>query len=672
MRLYTWILILLFSFALPSVHAGTPVQPPTSYISADPCGGQYNSRVIFVNGVWNHWESAAASTLNLAGRFWDDPKAAALNCIDFELGYNHKERYIGDLLESGVQWFGENTTQFWLHFFGQAPIEDPIIKGLFDVAIQIGAQQAQEAFDSGAYLIDEDLQAFSAKASEYTADGKRVLIVAHSQGNFYANQVYRLSSAQPDIAIAAVATPAPTVEGPWLLHTEDGDFGHVTLDGDFIHSLPGALDPNSNNGDCGSPFECHAFINSYLAGDDSRGKLLSMMFSFLGPSTPPNAQDDTAMTVDSVPVDIDVLANDIDPDGDALTITAVTQGASGSASLTGTGVTYTPNAGFLGTDIFTYTVSDGNGGIGEATVTVTVVPASPSTTFVNGDIVEIVPIVSAVIFDTAGGVLIGGQDSGAIGEIVGGPDWVEGYWWWQVNFDDGADGWVVENYLQKVTPTGPGIIYSNDFSTDPNWSTDQPNNYYWDSASGTFIAITENAIPSYSPNRYALGNVNLDPTKDFSISWDQRIIERDGYGTAALGLYSDDLESNFLSIRLGGFDSGQEYYGFGVVVDSRNYGQGGSAGSDRGGEIGVWFSNTVSYVASTSEVTWQLVNRATGSLVLEITRPITASSWGVNALPYLAVTNNGVGESGNSVFGLDPTDYQITQFDNVVITGSTR
>ena len=82
------------------------------------------------------------------------------------------------------------------------------------------------------------------------------------------------------------------------------------------------------------------------------------------------------MAEDSGANAIDVLANDTrSPDaGETLTVTAVTQGTNGTVAITGggTGVSYTPNANFFGTDIFTYTISDGNGGTDTATVNVTV------------------------------------------------------------------------------------------------------------------------------------------------------------------------------------------------------------------------------------------------------------------------------------------------------------
>jgi hypothetical protein len=77
---------------------------------------------------------------------------------------------------------------------------------------------------------------------------------------------------------------------------------------------------------------------------------------------PPVANPDVAVVGDgSGPAAISVLANDTDPEGDQLTVTAVTQPSlahGGSASSTGTGVTYTPSPNYAGPDSFTYTVCD--------------------------------------------------------------------------------------------------------------------------------------------------------------------------------------------------------------------------------------------------------------------------------------------------------------------------
>ncbi len=92
-------------------------------------------------------------------------------------------------------------------------------------------------------------------------------------------------------------------------------------------------------------------------------------------NTAPEAVDDAAATIQGKAVTIDVLANDSDADGDALAIQAYTQGANGLVALNDAGgFTYTPTAGWSGTDTFTYTIEDGRGGTATATVTVAVAP----------------------------------------------------------------------------------------------------------------------------------------------------------------------------------------------------------------------------------------------------------------------------------------------------------
>ena len=87
----------------------------------------------------------------------------------------------------------------------------------------------------------------------------------------------------------------------------------------------------------------------------------------------PVVVDDSALTDEDTAVVVDVLGNDSDPEGDPLTVTDTSEPANGSVQINGDGtVTYTPNTGFIGTDSFEYTVTDGQGNLSTATVTVTV------------------------------------------------------------------------------------------------------------------------------------------------------------------------------------------------------------------------------------------------------------------------------------------------------------
>jgi probable HAF family extracellular repeat protein len=95
----------------------------------------------------------------------------------------------------------------------------------------------------------------------------------------------------------------------------------------------------------------------------------------------PVAGDDTATAPEDTPLKIPLatlLANDTDPDGSALSVTAVGNPQNGTVSLTGNEITFTPNLNFNGTASFEYTVSDGTfAGVGLVTVNVNSVNDSP-------------------------------------------------------------------------------------------------------------------------------------------------------------------------------------------------------------------------------------------------------------------------------------------------------
>lgn len=94
---------------------------------------------------------------------------------------------------------------------------------------------------------------------------------------------------------------------------------------------------------------------------------------------PPVAKPDTASTREKTAITINVLANDSDPDGDRLTVTAASLPAHGSAVVSANSITYTPTNGYLGSDTFTYTISDNAGGTANANVAITVYPAIDNT-----------------------------------------------------------------------------------------------------------------------------------------------------------------------------------------------------------------------------------------------------------------------------------------------------
>lgn len=113
---------------------------------------------------------------------------------------------------------------------------------------------------------------------------------------------------------------------------------------------------------------------TYTIGDGNGGfDTATVSVTVTNVQDAPVANDDNAAVFeDSGANVISVLANDFDADGDTLAVVSVTQGANGTVTNNGTSVSYTPNTDFFGNDSFTYTISDGNGGLDTATVNVAV------------------------------------------------------------------------------------------------------------------------------------------------------------------------------------------------------------------------------------------------------------------------------------------------------------
>lgn len=107
--------------------------------------------------------------------------------------------------------------------------------------------------------------------------GKRVIIISHSQGNWFANEGYdRLvrdmgNSVASRVGIVAVASPASVVEPGVAMPSP-----HTTLKEDFIWLVPGSLPYNAvaiPEGACGLPWDCHAFAKTYLVSPFPRARI---------------------------------------------------------------------------------------------------------------------------------------------------------------------------------------------------------------------------------------------------------------------------------------------------------------------------------------------------------------------------------------------------------------
>ena len=102
---------------------------------------------------------------------------------------------------------------------------------------------------------------------------------------------------------------------------------------------------------------------------------------------PPVAGDDTATVAEDGSVDVPVLANDSDPEGGPISVSAAGPAGHGSVSINANGtIHYAPAANYNGPDSFGYTVQDNVGFTDSATVNVTVTPVNDPPSAVNDSV----------------------------------------------------------------------------------------------------------------------------------------------------------------------------------------------------------------------------------------------------------------------------------------------
>ena len=152
-------------------------------------------------------------------------------------------------------------------------------------------------------------------------------------------------------------------------------------DGEAIEVIGFGM-PANGNLTINSDLRTFSFISNVLGEDgftytirDTAGNVTSAfaVISVFQTNALPFPQNDNVATDHDTAIDIDVLANDSDPDGDPLSIVAVSSPSLGSITVNADQtLLYTPFPGASGIDEFLYTVRDPLGGTATSQVTVTI------------------------------------------------------------------------------------------------------------------------------------------------------------------------------------------------------------------------------------------------------------------------------------------------------------
>ena len=190
--------------------------------------------------------------------------------------------------------------------------------------------------------------------------------------------------ANPDSYTATSGVPL-VITAPGVLANDTGPAGFPLTAVLASNPAHGTLIFNGDGSFTYTPTAGYVGTDSYTYRD-SDGLSLSPAATVsltvnAAPPLPPVANNDAYMATSGVPLVITapgVLANDTDPAGRPLTAMLVSGPTHGLLTFNGDGsFTYTPTAGYVGTDSFSYRDSDGLNQSPAATVTFTVVPDVP-------------------------------------------------------------------------------------------------------------------------------------------------------------------------------------------------------------------------------------------------------------------------------------------------------
>ncbi len=280
------------------------------------------------------------------------------------------------------------------------------------------------------------------------------------------------------------------------VHDQSGDPLFANAPADFqLQSTSPALDS-------GTPF-----LNTHLApATDSIGvsrpqgpqydkgayeSVTSVVIDTAAPSVP-SGLSAAAISTTQISMNWNTSTDNVGVTGYTITRDGVTIGTSTTTSYT--------NTGLLASTTYVYTVSafDAAGNVSGQSLPVSKTTLSQSVFPLNARIKTTakVNVRSSASITTN---ILGTQTVGSVGTVVAGPNSGSGYTWWQINFDSGVDGFVVEKYLTLLNPNPPLVESASGSTATPGSGvlTDSAGNL-WRVTSGK--KVTKNGSPATSPD----------------------------------------------------------------------------------------------------------------------------------------------------------------------------
>ncbi len=216
------------------------------------------TKFFFGNGMFTSRSSAEKSGRELQGTLIKNGILKHDQIV--AIAYNLNEFALIQLLQVTSQKREEYGRRFWSYLSNLSLASDEFRAFAFLIS---------RSFDYQRYIRDNDLNLFVHTFASELDLGKSILIVSHSQGNFYSNaswyQLDSLGHNTKNVALVGAAVPASEIAGGG---------GYCTLTQDIVMKyIPGALRGNATNSKATK--SGHDFIADYLGGNESQPMLLA-------------------------------------------------------------------------------------------------------------------------------------------------------------------------------------------------------------------------------------------------------------------------------------------------------------------------------------------------------------------------------------------------------------
>ncbi len=178
-------------------------------------------------------------------------------------------------------------------------------------------------------------------------------------------------------------------------------------------------------------------------------------------------------------------------------------------------------------------------------------------------------------------------------------------------------------------------VYQSDFSTEPGWTTNSPQNFYWNQADGTYYFKRTNGA-----EQYAYKTIPFDPGASYELEFDVYMMRCDWAASHFLGLGDSDMSIQTATTWLVSYhkvDQGQTATLIYYDSEGGFYHPGGAQPAPF--QLNTWYHNAAAYDRTAGTLSLRVTKVSDGSLVGEVELTSVGGFAGVDRLYMSSVTH---------------------------------